>query len=448
MLKIYNYLSKSFEEFKLINPPKVGLYTCGPTTYDFVHIGNLRTFIFEDILQRVLEANGYDVKRVMNITDIDDKIIKGAHELGEEISEFSAPFEKAFFEDIKKLNIKSANVYPKATEHIGHMIKYIEDFIKKGLAYIEKDGSVYFDISKFPEYGRLSGVDKRELKSGTRILSDEYTKDNVSDFALWKAVETDEVGYDSPWGKGRPGWHIECSVMSQEYLGQTFDIHAGGVDLIFPHHENEIAQSEGKTTHKFVNFFVEGEHLLVNGQKMAKSLGNFYRLKDLEDKGFDPLSFRYLCMTAHYRDKLNFTWESLEASQNASNNLRETIRDWDEPNIGCAQYEQDFMEVLNNDLNMPQAVAVMWDMVRSDYPTSAKAKTILEMDKVLGLKLDEYLGKRIEVPEEVMKLVNLRETARKGGDFKKSDKLRHEIKKLGYGILDTPSGPKLKAVVD
>ena len=444
MVRIYNFLTKKIEDFKPINPPNVGFYTCGPTTYDFAHIGNLRTFIFEDILQRVLEVNGYEVKRVMNITDIDDKIIKGAREKGEGISEFSAPFEKAFFEDLKKLNIKSANVYPKATEHIGHMIKYIEELIKKGLAYVEKDGSVYFDISKFPDYGRLTGVDKRQLKSGTRVLSDEYSKDNISDFALWKAVEVSEVGYDSPWGKGRPGWHIECSVMSQEYLGQTFDIHAGGVDLIFPHHENEIAQSEGKTTHKFVNFFVEGEHLLVNGQKMAKSLGNIITLRQIEERSFDPLAFRYLVLTAHYRDKLNFTWESLEAAQNALNNIRETIREWQEPKIGCAQYEQDFAGAINNDLGMPQALAILWDMVRSDYPTSAKAKTILEMDKILRLKLDEYLGKHIEIQENAMRLVNERENSRKSGDFRKSDKLRREIKKLGFEIDDTPSGPKIR----
>jgi len=448
VVKLYNFLTHKIEDFEPINPLKVGFYSCGPTTYNFVHIGNLRTFIFEDILQRVLEVNGFQVKRVMNITDIDDKIIKGAKEKGLPISEFSVPFEKSFFEDLEKLNIKSANVYPKATEHIGHMIKYIKELIKKELAYVEKDGSVYFDISQFPDYGKLSGVEKRELKSGTRILSDEYSKDNVSDFALWKAVEADEVGYDSPWGKGRPGWHIECSVMSQEYLGQTFDIHTGGVDLIFPHHENEIAQSEGKTTHKFVNFFVEGEHLLVDGAKMAKSVGNFYKMKDLEDKTFDPLAFRYLCLMAHYRDKLNFTWESLQGAQNALHNLRETIREWDEPEIGCAQYEQDFAGVINNDLGMPQALAVLWDMVKSDYPTSAKAKTILGMDKVLGLKLDEYLGKKIEVPQQIMKLVNQREQARKSEDFKKSDKLRHEIKKLGYEVEDIPSGPKVKRMVN
>ncbi|MBI2196885.1 cysteine--tRNA ligase [Candidatus Daviesbacteria bacterium] len=444
MLKLYNFLSRKLEDFNPINPPNVGLYTCGPTTYDFVHIGNLRTFIFEDVLQRVLEANGYKVKRGMNITDIDDKIIKGAKEKNLPIDEFSAPFERAFFQDLEKLNIKSADVYPKATEHIGHMIRFIEELIKKDLAYAEKDGSVYFDISKFPNYGKLSGLDNRILKHGTRVLADEYSKDDVQDFALWKATEADEVGYDSPWGFGRPGWHIECSVMSQENLGETFDIHGGGVDLIFPHHENEIAQSEGKTGKKFVNYFVEAEHLLVNNQKMAKSAGNFFTLRDIEEKGFDPLAFRYLVLTAHYRDKLNFTWESLTGAQNALNNLREIIRDFDEPKIGCAQYEQDFMEAVNNDLNMPQALAVMWDMFKSDYPSSAKAKTLLEMDKVLGLKLDEYLGKKVEVPAEVQRLVDQREQTRRSGDFKKSDGLRKKIKKLGFEIEDTPVGPRFK----
>ena len=318
MLRLYNYLTRKIEDFQPLNPPSVGMYTCGPTTYDFVHIGNLRTFIFEDILQRVLEETGFDINRVMNITDIDDKIIKGAREKGLSIEEFSKPYEHAFMEDLAKLNIKYANSFPKATEHVGHMIKYIEELIKKGLAYVEEDGSVYFDISKFPEYGKLSRLKGQTLKPGVRVKADEYTKDNVSDFALWKSVEHSEVGYDSPWGRGRPGWHIECSVMSQEYLcgerSRTIDIHTGAVDLIFPHHENEIAQAEGKTSHKFVNFFVEGEHLLVEGEKMAKSANNFFKLKDLEDKGFNPIEFRYLCLTAHYRDKLNFTWESLKGA--------------------------------------------------------------------------------------------------------------------------------------
>ncbi|MBI2011923.1 cysteine--tRNA ligase [Candidatus Daviesbacteria bacterium] len=472
MLKLFNTLSKKIEDFNPLTSEQVGLYTCGPTVYDFMHIGNLRTFLFSDTLYRVLSANGYKVKFIQNITDIDDKIIKKAKEENIPLSEITNKYTKFYFEDLKKLNITPADVYPKATEHVGKMAKYIEKLVEKGLAYVEEDGSVYFDISKFEDYGKLSGVEGRTLKTGTRILSraarelrssDEYNKDNIQDFALWKAVEADEkVGYDSPWGRGRPGWHIECSVMSQEYLGDTFDIHAGGVDLIFPHHENEIAQSEGYTGKKFVNFFLHGEHILVNGAKMSKSLKNFYTLKDLEKKGSDPMAYRYLVLTAHYRDKLNFTWESLQAASNALNKLREEIRGWPNvilnankgsqdldssplwgPSAQNDNYYQRFLDVLNNDLNTPQALAVLHEMISSNSPISNKAKSLLEMDKVLGLKLDEYLGKKLEIPERVKKLVEEREDARKQGNFEKSDELRKKIIELGFEIKDTPKGPKI-----
>ena len=457
MLRLYNTLTRKIEEFIPLNAPKVGVYTCGPTVYDYMHIGNLRTFTFSDILHRTLKANEFDVKLVQNITDIDDKIIKRAKERNITVKQLTDEYTKYFLEDIIKLNLLSVSVQPKATEHIGKMIKFIKELIKKGLAYAEEDGSVYFDISKFPNYGKLSLLEKRNLKTGTRVLSrearelrssDEYSKDNVQDFALWKAEEKTQVGWNSPWGWGRPGWHIECSVMSQEYLGERFDIHAGGIDLLFPHHENEIAQSEGRTGKKFVNYFVHGEHILVDGQKMSKSLNNFYTLKNLEEKNFDPLALRYLFLTAHYKDKLNFTWKSLEAAQNALNNLRQIIRAWEEAKIGCAEFEKDFMDAVNNNLNMPQAIAVMWEMVRCDYPTSAKAKTILEMDKISGLGLDKYLGKPIEVPDEVMHLVRKREQARNTGDFNESDRLRKEIKKLGYEVEDTNTGPNVKTVVN
>lgn len=444
MLKLYNTLTRKVEEFTPLNPPVVTYYTCGPTVHNFAHIGNLRTYLFEDILQRVLEIGGHNVVRVMNITDIEDKIIKNAKEKGVTIEEFTRVYEADFYEDLDKLNIKKANVYPHATAYIPKMIDYIKALIDKGLGYMEKDGSVYFDISKFPGYGKLSQLDKRELKAGTRVFADDYTKDNVRDFALWKAVREDEVGYDSPWGRGRPGWHIECSVMSQDTLGETLDIHAGGVDLIFPHHENEIAQSEGKTGKKFANFFIEGEHLLIDNQKMAKSLGNFYTLRDLKVKGYDPLAYRYLDLTAHYQDKLNFTWESLQAAQNALNNLREEVRTWEQPGEIDDKIWQRFMEAVNNNLNTPQAVAVLHEMVRSDTPTSRKSATILQMDKILGLKLDEYLGKPLEVPVEVQKLVEEREEARKNKDFTKSDKLRDKIKEMGFEVGDTPSGPKIR----
>lgn len=445
MLRLFNTLSRKIEEFKPLNPPQVTMYTCGPTVYDFQHIGNFRTMIFSDTLLRTLIANGYDVKSVRNITDIDDKIIKNAKEKNLSIDEFTKEYTQAFFDDLEKLNILPVDVSPKATEHIEGMIKYIEELIKKGLAYVEKDGSVYFDISEFPNYGKLSGIEKRQLKTGTRILSDEYEKENVQDFALWKAVGADEPeGYDSPWGRGRPGWHIECSVMSQEYLGDTLDIHTGAVDLIFPHHENEIAQSEGKTGKSFVDYFVHAGHLLIDNQKMSKSLKNDYKLKEIEEKNFDPLAYRYLVLTAHYRDKLNFTWESLQSAQNALNNLREEIRSWDKPGNADKSGMGRFMEVINDDLNTAKALAIMWAIVRSDIEPSTKSATLLEMDKVLGLNLEKYLGKSLEIPDEVQKLVEEREQARANKDFEKSDELRKKIQELGYTVEDSLSGVSIK----
>ena len=462
MLRIFNTLTRKIEEFTPLDPTQVGIYTCGPTVYDYMHIGNLRTFLLSDFLRRTLEMNGYQVKLVQNITDIEDKIIKRAKEKNISPSELTVEYTNYFNQDVAKLNILSPSVQPKATEHIKAMIKFIEDLIKKGLAYMEKDGSVYFDISEFADYGKLSLLDKRQLKTGTRSLSDEYTKDDVQDFALWKSAGPGEVGWSSLWGKGRPGWHIECSVMSQEYLGETFDIHVGGIDLLFPHHENEIAQSEGKTGKKFVNYFVHGEHLLVDGARMGKSLKNFYTLKDLEGRGFEPLAYRYLVLTAHYRDKLNFTWESLEAAQNALNNLREIIREWPSVILGRSETttpeskkdsgraplarmtEKKFTDAINNDLNMPQALAVLWEMVKSDLPGAEKSAVILEMDKILGLKLDDYLGKPLGIPTEVMELVEKREAARKSGDFEKADELRKEINKKGFSVEDTQDGPKLR----
>ena len=455
ILKLYNTLTRKIEEFEPLNPPKVTMYTCGPTVYDFAHIGNLRTYLFEDILRRVLEANKYEVKQVMNITDIEDKIIKKAKEKGVLPDQITIPFEQVFMKDINKLNIEMAAVYPRATEHVNGMIKYTEILIDKGFAYVEKDGSVYFSISKFPGYGKLSGLDTREIKNGVRVSADEYEKENAQDFALWKSVANEEFGYDSPWGKGRPGWHIECSVMSQKYLGDTLDIHTGAVDNIFPHHENEIAQSEAVTGKKFAIFFIHGEHLLVDGKRMAKSLGNYFTLRDVEERNFDPLALKYLNLTAHYRDKLNFTWKSLDGAQSALNNLRAEIRLWpasakatarlsDNPKDIDPKFWQRFLEAANDDLGLPKALAIMWEMIKSDLPSSSKSATILQMDKILGLKLDEYLGKQIDIPEKIKKLVDERENVRKAGNFKKSDELRSEIKRLGFEIEDTASGPKVK----
>lgn len=457
-LKLYNFLSRKVEEFE----PKretVGLYTCGPTVYDYVHIGNWRTFVFEDVLKRVLIFDGYKVKHVMNITDIDDKIIKRSREQGIEFRQLTARYEKAFFDDLLELNILAADVYPQATEHIDSMISVIEALLAKGFAYKADDG-VYFSVEKFKNYGELSGLEKRKLKKGARIASDQYDKESWADFALWKFAKGDEPSWGTPFGKGRPGWHIECSAMSMKYLGETFDpfgklrvngehgrtidIHTGGVDLLFPHHENEIAQSEAATGKKFVNVFAEGEHLLVEGEKMAKSLGNIFTLTDVVKKSFDPIALRYLFLTAHYRSKLNFTWKSLEAAQTALNNLREEVANWDEPRIGCAEFEGFFKEAINNDLDMPKALSIMWDMIRSDYPMSAKHQSILVMDKVLGLGLAKL--EKLELPKGAKELIEKREELRKQGEFEGSDKLREELKKMGVSVEDTSQGPKWKII--
>jgi len=409
MLKIYNTLTRKVENFTPIIKDAVGLYTCGPTVYDYPHIGNLRTFVFSDILVRILIQNDFKVTSIQNITDIDDKIITKARDKNIPMGDFTARYEKHFRQDTEKLNIKDKDRMPHATEYIDKMISYIKVLLEKDLAYVEGDGSVYFDISKFTDYGKLSRIDKENLMTGTRTLSDEYEKDNIQDFALWKSEKEDEVGYDSPWGWGRPGWHLECSVMSQDNLGDTFDIHVGGVDLIFPHHENEIAQSEGKTGKKFVNYFIHGAHMLVDGRKMSKSLGNFYTISDIEENGFDALALRYLYLQTHYRQEMNFTWVALDGAQNALNRLRGEFGAWEGAKSSCPEFEKRFKKAINDDLNMPEALAVMWEMVRSSHPDYAKKNCLLRMDKVLGLGFANYREEKIDVPASVNTLVEERE---------------------------------------
>ncbi len=444
MLKIYNTLSHQVEEFKPQNTPKVTMYTCGPTVYNHMHIGNLRTFVFSDILLRTLKYNNFNVEAVQNITDIDDKIIKKAKDEGKEIGEITREYTKYFLEDVKKLNINPEQLkeQPHATAYIPKMIEFIKILLEKGFAYQEKDGSIYFDISKFPNYGRLSGVQNRKLKSGTRILSDEYSKDDVQDFALWKAVQADEFGYNCPWGKGRPGWHIECSVMSQSILGEQIDIHTGGVDLIFPHHENEIAQSEARTGKSpFVKYWVHGAHMLVDGKKMSKSLHNFYTLSDIIDKGFDPLSLRYLFLQTHYRQEMNFTFEALSAAQNALERLRREISVFERFfSEGIKEYEEKFLDAINDDLNMPKALSVLWEVMRSENPDSLKAGTIAKFDEVLGLSLKDsqsiVVAKEKQMPEEVKKMLGERESLRKEKKFTEADKIRKKIIEMGFKVED------------
>ena len=472
-LKLYNQLIKKIETFKPLRPKRVGLYTCGPTVYNYAHIGNLRTYVFEDILRRTLEYNGYKVNHVMNVTDIEDKIIRGAKKAGKPIYEFIEPYEKSFYNDLKKLNIKPAYKYPKATSHITEMIKIISILLKKNLAY-KADSSIYFDISKFKRYGKLSGLKSRELsaqggpaqpkadqpwagsgwKTGARVDADEYAKEDAKDFVLWKKARAGEPWWRAPFGEGRPGWHIECSAMSMKYLGPTFDIHAGAVDLIFPHHENEIAQSEGATGKKFVNYFIEGERLLVNGEKMSKSLGNFYNLRDVKKKGFDPMALRYLTLTAHYRSKLNFTWKSLKAAQNALEKLREAMKNLKTATQHTNKLENvrvlpkkniiaKFKKYINNDLNAPRALALLWDVIKSKkINNETKYKLIIDFDKVLGLNLADVRTEKI--PSEILKLAKDREKYRKEKNFKKADELRKKIEKMGWLVEDTEKGPILK----
>ena len=467
-ITLYSYLSRKKEPFKPLKKNRIGLYTCGPTVYNFVHIGNLRTYVFEDLLRRTLAYAGANVTHVMNLTDVDDKIIRDSQAAGLTISQFVKPYEKAFREDIKKLNIQKAHHYPKATKHIPEMIALTERLLKKGIAY-EMDGSIYFAVKKFNGYGKLSHIKKRELKAGARIDADEYTKENVQDFALWKAAKVGEPSWKSPFGDGRPGWHIECSAMSIKYLGKTFDIHAGGIDLLFPHHENEIAQSEGVTGKPFVKYFIEGEHLLVNGEKMSKSLGNVYTLRDLEAKNINILAFRYLVLTSQYRSKLNFTWESLAAAESSLNRLYEFVLVLKSPPTPLLKkgenaadgslllkrrvredlknHRGEFNKALFNDLDTPKALATVWKLIHeyNKQPEQFNAKEILNLfydfDQVLGLGLKNIKPKKI--PQEIKKLANTREEFRKNKQWADAYMIRDELAVKGWVVVDTQDGYKI-----
>lgn len=450
MLKIYNTLTCSIEDFRPINPPNVGMYACGPTVYDFQHIGHMRRYVGDDILVRTLKFNDFSVKHVMNITDVghlvsdqdsgEDKMEEGAKKYKMSVWDIAKKFENQFFSSAEKLNIERPDIIMKATDYIKDQIELIKILEEKGFTYKTSDG-VYFDTSKFPSYGQLSTLE--EVKEGARVEINPEKK-NARDFALWKFSPKDkkrEMEWESPWGTGFPGWHVECSTMSMLSLGPTLDIHTGGVDHISIHHQNEIAQSEGATGKKFVNFWVHHNFLLVDGQKMSKSLGNIFTIDDVIKKGFSPLALRYLYLQTHYRQEMNFTWESLEAAQNAFEKLKNEISGWENPAIGCAEYEERFLQAINDDLNMPRALAIVWELVKSDYPTGAKAESLFEMDKVLGLGLEkvtevEKVSSVEKVPEEVAALIKEREELRKKKRYHLADQLRNKIKKMGYEIED------------
>jgi cysteinyl-tRNA synthetase len=474
-LKLFNTLSRSVQEFSPLDGKKVGMYCCGPTVYDFAHIGNWRTFVFADLVRRTLEFSGYDVRHVMNITDIEDKIIKGVRENKTTLREFTGKYEAAFLDDLKALNCKEPHAKPRATEYIPEIITLIERLIARGIAYKANDGSVYFSIEKYRgcgcNYGQLLKLNFDEMRPGERVSADEYEKESVADFALWKARVPDDgdIFWPSPFGEGRPGWHIECSAMSMKLLGESFDLHLGGEDLKFPHHEDEIAQSEGATGKPFVKFWLHGAHLLVEGKKMSKSLGNYFTLRDLLAKGFAAREVRYLLLTAHYRETFNFTLDGLAGAKSALARIDECIgklRELAGENIAQPQENDNliskFSTALEDDLNISRAWATVFEWVRETnlwYSSQLQDETLEaragrarlaaiklaaweKVDSVLGI------GMKIEteIPIEILEFANARAEAKKSRDFKKSDAIRDELKARGWVIEDSPKGIKLKKI--
>lgn len=454
-LKLYNTLSKQKEVFKPINEDKVRMYSCGPTVYYYAHIGNLRTYLFMDNLRRVLKYNGYDLLHAMNITDVghlvsdadegEDKMAVAAKRENKDPYEIAEFYTNKFMQDLNKLNIGKPEIICRATDHIKEMEEYVQEIIKNGYTY-ETENTIYFDTSKLDKYGVLSNIKIDEQKAGARVDFDKEKK-NVTDFALWiKAPENHIMKWDTFWGKCYPGWHIECSAMGRKYLGKHFDIHTGGIDHIPIHHENEIAQSKGCTGEIPANFWMHSEFLLIDGGKMSKSLNNVYTISDLEAKGFSAMDYRMFNFTSHYRNKLNFTWNSLESAKIALSRLKEGYQ---KHNIGTEdidiskieEYKQKFNEAINDDLNMPQAMSVVWDVVKENSKSKQYAELLREFDEVLGLKIDEK--DEIELPEEVKKLVQERKLARENKDWAKSDELRDKIIEMGFLVKDTKDGMEI-----
>jgi len=457
-LRFFNTYSRELEEFKPRDGKKIDIYTCGPTVYSRAHIGNFRAYIFEDLLVRHLEARGFKVHRVMNITDVDDKTIRGARESKQPLRKFTQQFKDAFFEDAAKLRIKRADDYPAATDqhYIDKMIAMISTLISKGLAYQADDKSVYYRINKFPNYGKLAHINLDELQSTGRVKHDEYDKEHIGDFALWKAWDEDDgdVKWESPWGPGRPGWHIECSAMAMALLGDQIDMHCGGVDNIFPHHEAEIAQSEGVTEKKFVNVWLHCAHLLVDGQKMAKSLGNFYTVPDVLAKGYTGREIRYALMRVHYRTQLNFTWDGMKEARESLGR----VDDWLERLRECAgdetgkidnQFGHEFEDALDDDLNISAALGFLFETIRETNRAMdenkldpATAGRWLHWWDRINQTLD-FEGEGAELPDEVAKLAEERAQARLAKDFRKSDELRDKLNALGWESRDTKDGQKI-----
>lgn len=466
-IQFYNSLTHRVEPLEPIHPGKIGMYTCGPTVYNYAHIGNFRCYAFEDILKRTLLASGLKVRHVMNLTDVDDKTIRGSQAEHLPLGEFTRKYKDAFFQDIKTLRMIPADVYPAATETIPEMIELIQKLFDKGIAYQAEDKSVYFSIAKWPHYGQLVKIDRDAMRVGVRVKMDEYAKDSMADFALWKAWDQadGDVWWDSPWGRGRPGWHIECSAMSSKYLGKTFDLHCGGVDNMFPHHEDEIAQSEAANGCRFVNMWMHCAHLMVENQKMSKSLGNFYTLKDILDKGYSGREIRYVLIGTYYRQSLNFSFQALEEARGNLQRIdafRERLQDvakhgaeGDATPEQAAAFEKAgaaFLAALQDDLNVSAGLGVLFDFLRESNReldagafTAAAARGALE---ALG-KVDEVLAvmepdaSELKVPEEIQKMADERQAARAAKDWAKADLLRKAIDEAGWIVKDTPKGPQL-----
>ncbi len=461
MLKLYNTLTRKKEEFVPLKKGTVKMYSCGPTVYNYAHIGNMRAYIFMDTLRKVLKYNGYKVKHVMNITDVghlvsdadegEDKMAKTARIENRSVYEIAKEYTDAFMKDIKALNIDTPEHIAKATEHIREMEIYVNDIVKNGYAY-ETSKGVYFDTSKLPNYGKmLSNSNIDDLKAGARVEVD-TEKRNPQDFALWiKAPKEHIMKWNSKWGLCYPGWHIECSAMSRKYLGDKFDIHTGGVDHIPIHHENEIAQSIGATGHNLANYWMHVEFLLIDGGKMSKSLGNVYTLNDLKAKGIDALSYRYFTYSSHYRNKLNFTWDAIKSAKNSLNKLRDMIALHKDVNKKIdkniiSKYEEQFLDAINDDMNMPVAISIVWEIAKEKEKSNDFYELIKKFDSVLSLDLDKNDKEDINIPEDIKLILNERKDARKNKNFAKSDELRDKLKELGYIVKDTKDGQIIEKV--
>lgn len=457
-IKFYNTLTKKKDVFVPLDEKLVRIYSCGPTVYKNATIGNMRTNIFQDVLRRVLKYNGYKIKHVMNITDVghlvsdgdegEDKMLKSAREEKKTPLEIAEYYTKLFFKDLDALNVERPEIICKATDHINEMIEYVKELINNGYAY-ETSTAIYFDVSKLDEYGILSGINLKEQKSGARVEVDKEKK-NPYDFALWiKAPENHIMKWESPWGLSYPGWHIECSAMGRKYLGDQFDIHTGGIDLIPTHHENEIAQSKGATGKIPARYWMHGEYLLIDGGKMSKSLGNVYLLDDIINRGYDPLVYRLFSFSCHYRNKLNFTWDGIKASAISLERLKEGYRKHLSGNDEVSdevvkEFENRFHEAINDDLNMPLALGVVWEVIRYEKKSKKLADLLLKFDTVLGLNIDKE--ENMEIPKEILDLVEQRKIAKNEKNYEKSDLIRDEIKAKGYLVKDTKDGMTIEKI--